>query len=399
MPETTADPAPEPATDKATDKATDQATDPATDRAMRRATALGEAARRVTPPWPWVGCVLVRDGRVVGEGATGPFREGVHAEVAALAAAGDAARGATAVVTLEPCDHHGNTPPCTDALIAAGVTSAVVAIEDPDARVAGRGLRRLEAAGVGLHVGVGAAAVRRSLAPYLHHRRTGRPLVVLKTAMSLDARTAAADGSSRWITGADARRDAHRLRAESQAVIVGAGTALADRPSLTVRDAPAAPVPPRRVLLDATGRVPASGPLFDADLGPTLVCTTAAVDPAARRQWEAAGAQVAVLPAPAAAAAAGVDPTAVLDLLGSEGALQVLVEGGSALHRGFLAAGAADRVVCYVAPLLLGSGGLAAFAGEGPGALAGARRWCLTDVARVGDDVRLTYEPGAAEAA
>ncbi|HWS44352.1 MAG TPA: bifunctional diaminohydroxyphosphoribosylaminopyrimidine deaminase/5-amino-6-(5-phosphoribosylamino)uracil reductase RibD, partial [Acidimicrobiia bacterium] len=202
---------------------------------MRRAVELARGARRHTAPWPAVGCVLVRDGRVVGEGATGPFPAGPHAEVAALRAAGAAARGATAYCTLEPCDHHGNTPPCTAALIDAGVTRVVVAVGDPDERVAGRGYARLTAAGIEVETDVERAGAEHDLAPYLHHRRTGRAFVVAKVALTLDGRVAAADGSSQWITSEAARADAHELRADSQAIVIGSGTALADRPALTVR--------------------------------------------------------------------------------------------------------------------------------------------------------------------
>ncbi|MGQ0831789.1 MAG: bifunctional diaminohydroxyphosphoribosylaminopyrimidine deaminase/5-amino-6-(5-phosphoribosylamino)uracil reductase RibD, partial [Microthrixaceae bacterium] len=208
---------------------------------MTRALALASAARAVTPPNPWVGCVVETAAGALFEGATEAVG-GRHAEAVALdaaRAAGARLEGATAWVTLEPCAHHGRTPPCTDALIAAGVERVVVALEDPDANVAGRGLAQLRAAGVAVEVDVCAQEASELLAPYLHHRRTGRPYVLLKLATSLDGRTAAPDGSSRWITGPEARADAHALRAESDAVLVGAGTVRADDPALTVRDAPA----------------------------------------------------------------------------------------------------------------------------------------------------------------
>ena len=280
---------------------------------MLRAAALGRSARRRTAPWPAVGCVIVRDGAVVGEGATGEYPIGPHAEPAALAAAGDRATGATAYVTLEPCDHHGNTPPCTEALIAAGVTRVVIACADPDDRVAGRGEARLRAAGIEVTVGPGADVVARDLAPYLHHRRTGRAFVTAKVAMSLDARVAAADGTSQWITGEPARADAHELRADVQAVVVGSGTALADRPALTVRgvnDAPARP--PLRVVLDGRGH--------------------------------------------------------------------------------------AGRLVAYVAPVLLGTDGRAAFPVSGPPSLAAASRYRLAGTTPVGEDVRLEYDCEPVEA-
>jgi diaminohydroxyphosphoribosylaminopyrimidine deaminase/5-amino-6-(5-phosphoribosylamino)uracil reductase len=358
---------------------------------MARAIALGDDVRRRTSPNPWVGCVLVADGVVVGEGATRP-PGGAHAEAAAVAAAGDRARGATAYVTLEPCGHHGRTPPCTDALLGAGVRRVVVALEDPDPQVQGRGLAALRRAGVDVELGLGAADARRSLAPYLHHRRTGRAFCVAKTALSVDGRSAAPDGSARWITGPAARADAHELRADSQAVVVGAGTAIADEPQLTVRDAAAPPRPPLRVVLDARGRVPALGPLFDPALAPTLVVTTAAAPSPTVDGWRAAGAKVeAVEPGDG-----GVDLTETLSLLGVHGVLQALVEGGATLHGALLEAGLVDRLVVYVGATLLGADGRPALAWPGPASIAAAPRLALTDVVRLGDDVRLQYQPAEA---
>src|SRR5580704_5082540 len=212
---------------------------------MRRAMALAATVRDRTAPNPWVGSVVVppaggagrggnRAGETHFEGATAA-PGGPHAEVTALAEAGESARGATLYVTLEPCAHQGRTPPCTDAIVAAGVARVVVGVEDPDPQVAGRGIAALRAAGIEVEVGVSAGEVAEQLAPYLKHRTTGRPWVVLKMAASLDARTAAPDGTSRWITGEEARQDVHLLRARSDAVLVGAGTVRADDPELTVR--------------------------------------------------------------------------------------------------------------------------------------------------------------------
>jgi diaminohydroxyphosphoribosylaminopyrimidine deaminase/5-amino-6-(5-phosphoribosylamino)uracil reductase len=372
---------------------------------MAEAVALGERGRLTAAPNPWVGCVIVgADGEVVGRGFH--LRAGeAHAEVHALRESGPRARGGTAYVTLEPCAHQGRTPPCAPALVEAGVSRVVVAVLDPDERVAGRGVDLLLAAGVAVEVGVGAEAAARSLAPYLHHRRTGRPLCLLKTAASLDGRTAAADGTSQWITGPEARADAHRLRAESGAVLVGAGTALADRPSLTFReidfgDGPAPPQP-LRVLLDAAGRVPAAGPLFDPALAPTLVITTTAAGPEARAAWAAAGADVediahAAPPfpgAPSGPAGPAVDLPAALDVLGRRDILLAMVEGGAALHGSFLRAGLADRVVVYTGGVVLGSAARPLFAGPGPGTLTEASRWRLTAVRALGIDARLDWEP------
>jgi diaminohydroxyphosphoribosylaminopyrimidine deaminase/5-amino-6-(5-phosphoribosylamino)uracil reductase len=205
------------------------------DEAMAAAVAEGERGRLTAAPNPWVGCVVVEaGGEIAGRGFHRRAGE-PHAEIHALGQAGDRARGGTAYVTLEPCAHHGRTPPCAPALIEAGVSRVVIAVVDPDERVAGRGVDILRSAGVAVDVGVGTDAAACSLAPYLHHHHTGRSLCLVKTAASLDGRTAAADGTSQWITGAEARADAHRLRAESGAVVVGAGTALADRPTRTYR--------------------------------------------------------------------------------------------------------------------------------------------------------------------
>jgi diaminohydroxyphosphoribosylaminopyrimidine deaminase / 5-amino-6-(5-phosphoribosylamino)uracil reductase len=358
---------------------------------MARAVELGEQGRRTAPPNPWVGSIVVDDrGEIAGAG----FHErpgAPHAEVVALTAAGERARGGTAYITLEPCAHQGRTPPCAEAVVAAGVRRAVVAVQDPDPRVAGRGLAHLRAAGVAVVVGPGATAATRSLGPYLHHRRTGRAWCVLKTAMSLDGRTAAADGSSRWITGPAARADAHRVRAESQAVVVGAGTALADQPSLTARDVdPPVERQPLRVLLDAHGRVPPDGPLFDPALAPTMVVTTDAAPSAAVDGWRAAGAKVETVPT----AEGGVDLAATLDLLGRHDVVQAMFEGGATLHGALLAAGLVDRVVAYVAPKVLGPCALPAFPRPDVDAITEAQSWQLLSVTRLGDDVRLEYELG-----
>jgi diaminohydroxyphosphoribosylaminopyrimidine deaminase / 5-amino-6-(5-phosphoribosylamino)uracil reductase len=259
--------------------------------------------------------------------------------------------------------------------------------------VAGRGHAALRAAGVTVDVGLGSQEAEYLLAPYLVHRREGRSFALLKTATSLDGRVAASDGSSRWITGPSARADAHDCRADSQAIIVGSETALTDAPALTVRDAkPPLGPPPLRVLLDGRGRVPATGPLFDPALSPTLVFTTDAAPAAARQAWVRAGATVEVVGA--GPLGRGVDLRETLTLVARRGVLQALVEGGPTLHGALLDAGLVDRVVAYVAPVVLGAGGRAGY-GLDPGpALALAPRFRLTHVATLGDDVRLEYEPG-----
>jgi diaminohydroxyphosphoribosylaminopyrimidine deaminase/5-amino-6-(5-phosphoribosylamino)uracil reductase len=361
------------------------------DELMERAIELARGARRHTAPRPAVGCVIARNGEIIGQGATGVSPGGAHAEAAALAVAGDRARGATVYTTLEPCDHQGATPPCTEALIAAGVDTVVVALDDPDERVAGRGYARLRAAGINVVRGVRADDAARDLAPYLHHRRTGRAFVTAKVASSLDGRVAAADGSSQWITSKAARADAHELRADVQAIVVGSGTALADEPALTVRGADPMPAqPPLRVLLDRRGRVPARGPLFDTTRAPTLVVTTDAAPASATDAWAASGAKVEMIPA--GRDGIGVDLDALTLLLGRHGVLHALVEGGAGVLGAVMRENVAQRLVAYVAPTLLGTRGLPGFAFAGPEDISGAVRYRLTASRQIGNDVRLDYE-------
>jgi diaminohydroxyphosphoribosylaminopyrimidine deaminase / 5-amino-6-(5-phosphoribosylamino)uracil reductase len=363
---------------------------------MARAVALAEGGRGTASPNPMVGAVLVRDGRVVGEG----FHRAAglaHAEAMALDAAGELAAGATCYVTLEPCAHHGRTPPCADALVAAGVARVVAAVADPDPRVGGAGLARLHADGVAVSVGTGAEAAAEQNAAYLTHRRLGRPRVTLKAAASLDGKVAAPDGTSRWITGPAARADAHRLRAEADAVCVGAGTALADNPRLTVRLPGWTGRQPLRVLVDAAGRVGAAGHLFDGE-AETLVATTPAAPASAVDAWKAAGAEVLICE-PAGRA---VDLPDLTRALGERGVLELLVEGGPRLQASLWAAGLADRLVWYLAPLAIGGEGAPGLLGSGAATLAEARRLRLASVDRLGDDLRVVAFPrptGGAESA
>lgn len=317
---------------------------------MRRAIELAAGVRGRTSPNPWVGCVVeTPDGRRF-EGATEP-PGGPHAEVVALRAAGDHARGGTLWSTLEPCSHYGRTPPCVDAVLAAGIARVVVAVEDPDPQVHGNGLARLRQAGVDVVVGVEADAAARLLAPYLKHRTTGRPWVVLKLAATVDGRTAAPDGSSQWITSDAARADAHRLRAESDAVLVGAGTVRADDPSLTVRLADGDD--PRRVVL---GRAPAG----------------ARVHPATELEG---------------------DLGEILDGLGGDGVVQLLVEGGATVAHAFHAARLVDRYVLYLAPALFGGDdGRGLFVGPGAPSIDELWRGRLVSVEQLGPDLRVELE-------
>ena len=343
---------------------------------MRRAAALGASVLGTTSPNPPVGAVVLdAAGEVVGEGATQP-PGGPHAEVMALAQA--AGRGHTAVVTLEPCHHTGATGPCSQALLDAGIERVVFACAEPTERAAG-GAGALRAAGVEVVSGVLESEVGRgALAGWLHQQRTGRPFVTWKYAASLDGRSAARDGTSRWITGEQARADVHRLRAQNDAVVVGVGTVLADNPVLTARPDPGHQ--PLRVVVDPNGRTPFTSQVLD-DAAPTVVVThgasygddrTLALPPTADGR---------------------VDLVAMLAALAARGVVNVLLEGGPTLAGSFVSAGLVDRVIGYVAPVLLGSG-TAALQDAGIGTITEALRLHLIDVTRVGDDLRLTLERG-----
>ena len=344
------------------------------DGAMQRALELAAAVRGRTSPNPWVGCVVsTPDGRTF-EGATEP-PGGPHAEAVALAAAGDAAEGATLVCTLEPCSHHGRTPPCADAIVAAGVRRVVVALEDPDPHVAGRGLARLREAGIEVHLGVGAEAAAALLAPYLKHRKTGRPWVVLKLAASLDGRTAAPDGSSQWITGEAAREEGQKLRAEMGCVLIGAGAARCDDPSLTVR-LPGVRNQPLRVVLDPLGELDPSLRLFDSS-APTLHVVARA---GRANQLE--------LPLEAGR----FDTRALLRALYERGVTGVLVEGGAMTIARFIEQRTVDVIELFIAPKLLGSGPSWC---EVPGLdkLENAMTMAIEQVAMIGEDLRVRLRP------
>jgi diaminohydroxyphosphoribosylaminopyrimidine deaminase / 5-amino-6-(5-phosphoribosylamino)uracil reductase len=317
---------------------------------MARAVRVAAHVRCHTSPNPWVGCVVVARNGEIFEGATAE-PGGPHAEATALRLAGPKALGATLYTTLEPCSHHGRTPPCSSAVIAAGVSRVVIGIEDPDPLVAGRGITELRAAGIDVSVGVLADEVTEQLRPYLTHRRTGRPFVVLKMASTLDGRTAAPDGTSQWITSADARAAVHQLRAESDAVCVGAGTVRTDDPALTVRSFSGPN--PRRVVL---GKAPAK----------------AAVHPCS--EW--------LGPLPE-----------LLDQLGSEGVLQLLVEGGASVAASFHRERLVDRYVMHVAPAFFGGNDARPlFDGSGAATMADLWRGQFRSSRIVGDDIELVMD-------
>ncbi|MEI4270851.1 bifunctional diaminohydroxyphosphoribosylaminopyrimidine deaminase/5-amino-6-(5-phosphoribosylamino)uracil reductase RibD [Klenkia sp. LSe6-5] len=336
--------------------------DPVERAAMARARELGWSALGRTSPNPAVGAVVLDTaGRVVGEGATQP-PGGAHAEVVALAQAGERARGGTAVVTLEPCDHTGRTGPCSEALLAASVTRVVVAVPEPTGLAAG-GAERLRAAGVDVVLGAERAeAAEGALAPWLLGVRDHRPQVVWKVATTLDGRVAATDGTSRWITGPDARAEVHRLRATCDAVLVGSGTVLVDDPQLTVRDATGADADrqPLRVVLDRRGRVPATARVRDG-AAPTHLSSAAG-------------------------------PAALLAELFDRDVRRVLLEGGPTLAAAFLTAGLVDEVVVHLAPQLLGAG--PSLVGDlGISTMAAALQLTPLDVTPLGRDVQLRFRP------
>jgi len=340
-------------------------TSPVVDRdRMLRAIDVASRARHRASPNPWVGVTLVQVDGSIAWGATQP-PGGNHAEVEALASA-EVTEGAVVYTTLEPCNHQGRTGPCTDALIEAGVARVVIGIEDPDPQVAGTGITRLREAGITVDVGVAAEEVERQLRPYLHHRRTGRPWVVLKLASTIDGRVAAPDGSSQWITGAEARADGHRLRAESDAILVGAGTVRTDDPSLTVRDWP----PPELGIDPAGVRDPRRVVLGSAPEG-------SKVHPCLEFEGEIPD---------------------LLDQLGAEGVVQLMVEGGPRVAHAFHHPRLVDEYVVYVAPALFaGSDAAGLFAGAGAMSIEGVWRGHFEDVAKLGEDLRITLLAGRRE--
>ena len=352
--------------------------------AMRRAIELAARGLGSTSPNPVVGCVvLAADGRPVGEGwhqrAGGP-----HAEVHALAEAGDDARGGTAVVTLEPCDHTGRTGPCSKALLDAGIARVVYAVADPTA--ASGGARTLAAAGVDVERGLLQDEAAAGNAAWLTAMRLHRPYVVWKYAATLDGRIAAADGSSRWITSEDARADVHRLRARADAVLVGSGTARADDPHLAVRGVPGAEQP-LRVVIDTEAAVVRPGARVLDDAAPTLIVVAEDAD---TRELDGAAELLRLPRAPEGRA--GVDLGALLDALHARDLRTVLLEGGPTLAGAMVGAGLVDEVVGYVAPVLLGAGP-AALGDAGIAAIAQALRLTVTETVRLGPDLRITAVP------
>jgi len=347
---------------------------------MRRALALAGRGLFTTTPNPRVGCVVVRDGTIVGEGFHERAGE-AHAEVSALRAAGDRAAGATVYVNLEPCNHHGRTPPCVDTLLAAEVERVVVAMGDPNPKVSGRGFAALRAAGIAVDAGLLEDEARELNVGFTSRMTRGRPWVRLKVAASLDAKTALASGESRWITGAEARRDGHRWRARACAILTGIGTVRDDDPQLTVREVET-PRQPLRVLVDSRLEVPLTARILEG--GNVLVA--AAVDDRARiERLRERGAEVVVLPN----ASGKVELAELVRELGRRALNEVHVEAGFRLNGSLVAAGVVDELLVYLAPKVLGETGRGMFHLPAIERLADARRLSLVDVAQPGDDVRL----------
>jgi diaminohydroxyphosphoribosylaminopyrimidine deaminase/5-amino-6-(5-phosphoribosylamino)uracil reductase len=350
---------------------------------MRSALALARRGLGNTWPNPSVGCVIVHDGRVVGRAFTAPGGR-PHAEPQALAMAGAAARGATAYVTLEPCCHHGRTPPCTDALIAAGVARVVVAARDPDERVNGQGIARLRAAGIAVEEGVLAQEANEVLAGFHQRTTTGRPLVTLKLASTLDGRIATHSGESRWITGEASRRAAHALRGRHDAILVGVGTVLADDPDLTCRLPSFRPTPIVRVIADSHLRTPLTARLvISAHETPSWMLIRHGTDPARRHAFADLGIRLIETPG----SEAGVNLHAGLVALGTAGITRLLVEGGAQIAAALLRADLVDRIAWFHAPTVMGGDGWPAVQAFGIEHLAAMPRFVRHHTTLLGEDL------------
>jgi diaminohydroxyphosphoribosylaminopyrimidine deaminase/5-amino-6-(5-phosphoribosylamino)uracil reductase len=353
---------------------------------MKRAVELARMALGGVSPNPAVGAVLVKDGKVVGEGHTRPPGQD-HAEVVALKQAGEKARGATLYVSLEPCNHFGRTPPCTEAIIGAGVAEVRYAIKDPNPKVDGKGAARLREAGVQVSEGEEAEAARDVIEAYAKHVTGGRPFVTAKYAMSLDGKLATKTGESWWLTGTPARRYAHQLRAESDAVMVGVGTVLTDNPMLTARDEADKPLPrqPLRVVVDSHWRIPLTARVV-ADGGKTLIAVADAAEGTVKRLNER-GVEVVRFLGPRGLVALD----ELMAYLGGKGVTSVLTEGGARLLGGLFDERLVDKVVAFVAPIVVGGHAAPSpVEGDGVEKLADALRLTRVTMRQVGDDTVIT---------
>lgn len=349
---------------------------------MALALSLGRRGQGTCWPNPAVGCVIVRDGRIVGRGWTQPGGR-PHAEPQALAQAGEAAQGATVYVTLEPCAHHGKTPPCAEALIAAGVARVVAAIEDSDPRVSGQGFAMLRDAGIEVVTGVLADQAARDLSGFFLKTEQGRPFVTLKLASSFDGRIATATGHSKWITGPKARRAVHAMRARHDAVMVGAGTARADDPSLTVRDI-GVDAQPVRIVVSRHLDIPLMGQMArTAAEVPVWLCHGPSPDAERARAWEGLGARL----LPCVLDEHQIDAVDLLHQLGQAGLTRVFCEGGAALAASLLAADLVDELIGFTAGLAVGAEGLSAIGTLGLEKLDNAPRFELIETQVIGPDI------------
>lgn len=352
---------------------------------MSHALTLGEKGRQSAPPNPWTGSVVVQNGQIVGAGAH-MMAGHSHAEIVALKAAGQRAKGATLYVTLEPCSHMGRTPPCVCSIIESGIKKVVIPFLDPDPRVNGRGVEILRKSGIEVVMGVGEKEAKKSLAPYLFQRKTGKAFAVLKTACSIDGKVAAMDGSSQWITGQKARENVHLLRAESQAILIGTRTAVMDKPKLTVRHIPAKKQP-LRVVLDCSGKIPLDSPLFDTSEAKTLVIASKETGDQRLKELEQRGVFWEIVDLKEGQVALG----EILSLLGQKEILQVLVEGGPTLQSSFIEQKQANRLIVYTGSCLLGQRGKSLFTFPGPKSIQEAPFLTLESVQVFDQDVRLDY--------
>ena len=362
-----------------------------TDNPMTRAVELARSALGSTSPNPAVGAVVVQNGTVVGEGYTLPPGQR-HAEIGALAQAGSSARGATLFCTLEPCCHYGRTPPCTDAIIAAGISRVVYAVRDPNPRVDGGGVSALRASGITVERETNCEAEELYEA-FAKHVTTGRPFVVAKFAMSLDGKIATRTGSSQWITGPVARERVQQMRKEMDGIMVGIGTTLADDPQLTARDADGNPLPsnlqPVRVVVDSSGRTPPDARMLRQP-GRTIIATSAGVDRHRVTRLEDAGADVREF----SGADGRVNLSALLEYLGKEGIVSLLVEGGGVILGAALDARLIDKVSAFVAPMLIGGAGAPSpIAGNGATVIADALRLERANIEPIGQDWLITGYP------
>lgn len=357
---------------------------------MRSALALGRRGLGRTRPNPSVGCVIARGGRVLARARTADGGR-PHAEALALDAAGEDARGADLYVTLEPCAHYGATPPCADAILAAGLRRVVIALGDPDPRVNGGGAAALGAGGIAVETGLMAAEAAEDHAGFLTRIRLGRPLVTLKLAASLDGRIATGESESRWITGPDARAQVHRLRARADAVVIGVGSAISDDPSLDVRLPGLEDREPSAIVFDSSLHLPPDGRLAAQARARCVmvVASESAVRAAASRAaaLEAAGVQILIAPPDAAGRA---DAAAALRMLGDLGYGRLLVEGGGRLAASLLGADLVDRLIVMHAPLMLGGDGVPAVDALPPAALAAMPRFAVIGRSAAGEDSIIT---------